>query len=400
MARPKKQGKRAKGIQSKKGFLYIVTTQSVLENGNLINKKIWTATGLADTPENIKTASSIRTELLNKNTHAAISGKNITISEYTDIILDEKRRSIADSTYSAYITRSNNITKYFGNIKVKDLNKKLIETFLDSLFIISKLQYRTVKDIKAFLSEILDHAVADGMIPFNPAKDAIISKSLSAEYAKEKSDDDFFSYKEAQKFLELSKDHKLHKLFYVALFFGLRRQEVLGLRWCAIDFQNKTMIINHTVTKGTKGVNRLNTTKTQSSRRQYPLTDAQIEMFKEIKEEEENNRKLLGKAYFDSEYIFKHEDGTLYYPDSISNSFKDFIKHHAELPQRIHFHGLRTSCVSILVHENMNPKAIQQWVGHKDIETTLKIYAKVKEKEEKQAVSDTMKDIITLKPEQ
>ena len=47
----------------------------------------------------------------------------------------------------------------------------------------------------------------------------------------------------------------------------------------------------------------------------------------------------------------------------------------------------------------MNPKAIQQWVGHKDIETTLKIYAKVKEKEEKQAVSDTMKDIITLKPE-
>ena len=151
MARPKKQGKRAKGIQSKKGFLYIVTTQSVLENGELINKKIWTATGLADTPENIKTASSIRMELLNKNTHAAISDKNITVSEYTDIILDEKRRSIADSTYSAYVTRSNNITKYFGNTKIKDLNKKLVETFLDSLFIISKLQYRTVKDIKSFL---------------------------------------------------------------------------------------------------------------------------------------------------------------------------------------------------------------------------------------------------------
>ena len=57
-------------------------------------------------------------------------------------------------------------------------------------------------------------------------------------------------------------------------------------------------------------------------------------------------------------------------------------------------HGLRTSCVSILVHEGFDVKSIQKWVGHKDIETTLKIYAKVKDKEAKQEILKGMNSLI------
>ena len=144
-------------------------------------------------------------------------------------------------------------------------------------------------------------------------------------------------------------------------------------------------------------INRLNDTKTESSDRFYPLTDEQVDMFVRLKKKEDANRKLFGKDYFDSDYIFKHEDGTLYYPDYPSKSFRKLIKKIPELPQSIKFHGLRKSCVSILVHEDMDVKSIQKWVGHRDINTTLKIYAKVKEKEAKMKVSDTMKDIIMLK---
>ena len=73
------------------------------------------------------------------------------------------------------------------------------------------------------------------------------------------------------------------------------------------------------------------------------------------------------------------------------------IKAHPELPQHITFHGLRTSCVSILVHEGYDVKRIQRWVGHKDINTTLKIYAKVKDKEAKQEILDGMTNIIKPK---
>ena len=68
-----------------------------------------------------------------------------------------------------------------------------------------------------------------------------------------------------------------------------------------------------------------------------------------------------------------------------------------ELPQSITFHGLRSSCVSILVHQGMDVKSIQKWVGHADIDTTLRIYAKVKDKESKMEISNAMNDIIPLK---
>ena len=201
---------------------------------------------------------------------------------------------------------------------------------------------------------------------------------------------------EAQYFLSKVKDHELYELFYLTLFFGLRREEILGLRWSAIDLNNKTMSINHTVTKGTI-VNRTNTTKTASSAREYPLTDEQVEMFSQLKDKEKTNRKLFGNSYFDNDYVFKHADGSLYYPDYPTKAFRKIIKKIQELPQGITFHGLRSSCVSILVRQNMDVKSIQKWVGHTDIDTTLRIYAKVKDKEAKREISDAMNGIIPLK---
>ena len=67
------------------------------------------------------------------------------------------------------------------------------------------------------------------------------------------------------------------------------------------------------------------------------------------------------------------------------------------LSQGITLHGLRSSCVSILVHQGMDVKSIQKWVGHADIDTTLRIYAKVKDKEAKREISDAMNGIISLK---
>ena len=120
-------------------------------------------------------------------------------------------------------------------------------------------------------------------------------------------------------------------------------------------------------------------------------------MFLKLKDKENRNRKLCGNGYIESDYIFKHDDGSLFYPDHPTKSFRKLIRNMPELPQSITFHGLRSSCVSILVHRGMDVKSIQKWVGHADINTTLKIYAKVKDKEAKRAISLTMTDMIPLK---
>ncbi len=87
----------------------------------------------------------------------------------------------------------------------------------------------------------MDQAVKDGIIPSNIVKEVVINRNLADKYANEKnSDDEFFSYEEAQLFLFMVKDHEMYELFYITIFFGLRREEIPGLRWSAIDFRNKS----------------------------------------------------------------------------------------------------------------------------------------------------------------
>ena len=173
----------------------------------------------------------------------------------------------------------------------------------------------------------MEMAIKDGIITSNPVKETTINKNLAAKNSKAKdSDDDFFSYNEAILFLQKAENNPLYELFYITLFFGLRREEVIGLKWSAVDLANRTMQINHTVTKGMAGVNRLNSTKTESSNREYPLSDEQINLFMNLKRKEEYNRELFGKEYQENDYIFKHEDGTTFYPDYPTKIFKKIIK--------------------------------------------------------------------------
>lgn len=397
MARKRKDGRRAEGIQGRKGRLYYIITQQEVIDGKKISKRVWCATGLQDKDENISKAVEMREKRLSSAGNALSVDREVPMKTYVNLYLAKKRRTIADTTYSGYFYRGNRIIDFFDEIKVRSVSKVNVEQFLDHLITDCESQERTVKDIKTLLSGIMDQAVRDGLIAINPVKEATMNKTLILKHAKVKNDDDdFFSFKEAQLFLTIAESHELYELFFVTLFFGLRREEVLGLRWSCVDFDAKEFRVNHTVTKGMT-VNRVNSTKTATSARTYPLTEEQVKMFKHLKAKETENRDLFGSAYHDNDYIFKHEDGSLYYPDYPTKAFGKLIKAHPELPQGITFHGLRKSCVSILVHEGYDVKRIQKWVGHADIDTTLKIYAKVKDKEAKQEILNGMNNIIKPK---
>ena len=397
MARKRKDGRRAEGIQGRKGRLYYIITQQEVIDGKKISKRVWCATGLQDKDENISKAVEMREKRLSSAGSALSVDREVPMKTYVNLYLAKKRRTIADTTYSGYFYRGNRIIDFFDEIKVRSVSKVNVEQFLDHLITDCESQERTVKDIKTLLSGIMDQAVKDGLIAINPVKEATMNKTLVLKHAKVKNDDDdFFSFKEAQLFLAIAESHELYELFFVTLFFGLRREEVLGLRWSCVDFDAKEFRVNHTVTKGMT-VNRVNSTKTATSARTYPLTEEQVKMFKHLKAKETENRDLFGSAYHDNDYIFKHEDGSLYYPDYPTKAFGKLIKAHPELPQSITFHGLRKSCVSILVHEGYDVKRIQKWVGHADIDTTLKIYAKVKDKEAKQEILNGMNNIIKPK---
>ena len=327
----KKDGRRDTGVQAKKGWLYILLPLKKVEEGQRASSKRWVATGLADTNDNLKRAKDMRKSLMSSKSKGLTDDHNVMFVMYVDLYLARKKRTVADTTYAGYLYRSVKIKEFFKKLKLKDITQADIEQFLDYLFAADNC-----KDIKVLFNGIMEQAVKDGLIADNPVKDAMINKSLALRNAKVKEDDDFFSYREAQLFLKKVESHKLYELFFVTLFFGLRREEVLGLRWSSVDLKMKTLRVNHTVTVGTR-VNRLNSTKTDTSTRTYPLTDDQVKMFEHLKAVEIKNRELFGEAYNDNDYIFKNEDGSLHYPDYPSKQLKKVIKENPDLPQHIKF---------------------------------------------------------------
>ena len=398
MSRPKKAGRRCKGIQAKRGLLYVVLSKSVVEDGKKRFFPQWIPTGLEDTKPNIKKAIEFRNSILKIDNSSVYIDPNVTFEELLSYYLQKKKRELADTTYASYEYKSRHILNYFREIKVKYITEAHVKDFLDSLFIKNNLQKRTVKDIRSIFSNIMEYAISSDIIDYNPVKNVMLNKELADEHSgKIIHDDDFFTYEQALLFLKQAKALKkeLYELFCFTFWFGLRREEVLGLRWSAIDFNNHTMRIEHTVTKGTKIVYK-NSTKTSSSAREYPLGDQQLDMLNNLKQKEERGRRLCGRDYIENDYVFKYETGALYYPDFPSKVFKKILAKTPELPQDVTFHGLRKSCVSMLVHNGYDIKSIQRWAGHADINTTLKIYAKVKDRESKQEILNGINRLIQL----
>ena len=162
-------------------------------------------------------------------------------------------------------------------------------------------------------------------------------------------------------------------------FYGLRRSEVVGLKWAAVDFEQNTIEICHTVTTvrldGKEVLVESNGTKTKSSKRTLPLVPVFRERLLALQEEQKENRKLCGRCYNKkyADYICVDAMGNLLKPDYLSNSFQIILQNYHL--RRIRFHDLRHSCASLLLANGVPMKMIQEWLGHSDFSTTANIYS-------------------------
>lgn len=98
-----------------------------------------------------------------------------------------------------------------------------------------------------------------------------------------------------------------------------------------------------------------------------------------VKNKQQHNKLLFGKDYQEREYIFTWQDGRPISPDYVTKSFIKIVSKNDSLSSELTFHDLRKSCVSMMVDDGYSIKEIQKWIGHANVETTLNIYAKVKE---------------------
>ncbi len=354
----------------KNGKYYAVL--NVYENGT--RKKKWICSELPEKGNKRKAGQFLREKLAEYERMEGIVRTDIRFSDYIRTWLEQIARTIDAVTLQSYkIVADKHILPYFDakKLKLTDVTHHLLQQYID---IKSKsgrldgkggLSPRTLRHHKNILTQTLDLAVKNKLIPSNPCQFVIMPPM-------ERYESSFYNDKQLRQMFDAFKDEPLLPLIQITALYGLRRSELLGLQWDSIDFARKTMTIRHTVARVTKVVAK-DKTKNASSRRSFPLTEEALEIFRAAKQTEERNRKAFGSSYTENDYVFKWPDGHTYAPEYVSHKFTRLLKKY-DLPH-IRFHELRHSCASLLIAMGWSLKDVQEWLGHSDIQMTANIYS-------------------------
>ena len=236
---------------------------------------------------------------------------------------------------------------------------------------------------KGILGQALAECVKDGLIPSNPCQYVEMPR-------RERHEAHFYSAEQLQQLITALNGDPIQPLVKIAALYGLRRSELLGLKWDSIDFENGMVLIRHTVCKMIVTVEK-DKTKTQSSRRSFPMTEEARGIFLKAKAEEEENQRLFGKAYQKNDYVFKRPDGRTFAPDYVTHHFSKMLERYG-MPH-IRFHELRHSCASLLLNNGCGLKDVQEWMGHSDTQTTANIYGHL-DTSRKQSLADKLTECL------
>ena len=287
--------------------------------------------------------------------------------------LEIAKGRLAIATYSSYTSIIKNpLEPYFRKKKLtlRELEARHLQMFYSEM--LKKVKSNTVIHYHAVIHSALKYAVKTDMLVQNVADKVDRPKKNDFQPV-------FLSADEMQKMFEALRGTKLELPVLVAAFYGFRRGEVLGLKWDAIDFEKGTISIRRTITATkTDCVYReveQQSAKTKSSLRTLPLVGSFKEIFMQVKEAQELNKKICGNCYnYDYDgFVFVDEMGDRMKLNYLTSEFPKFLERHGL--KRMRFHDLRHSCASLLLANGVPLKHIQEWLGHSDFTTTANIYA-------------------------
>ena len=256
------------------------------------------------------------------------------------------------------------------NIKLVDLKATDLQDFYNKQ--LGRVKANSVIHYHANIHKALKYAVKIDLIPTNPADK--VERPKKNEFK-----GSYYSADEIHALTEIAEGTKLEIPVLLASFYGLRRSEVLGLKWDAIDFEANTLEIKHIVTQasidGKKVLVQADRAKTKSSLRTLPLVPPIRDRLLMLKGQQDTYRRLCGKSYNREYlgYLCVDEIGNIIRPNYVSEQFPKLLEKNGLRP--IRFHDLRHSCASLLLANGVPMKQIQEWLGHSDFSTTANIYA-------------------------
>ena len=302
---------------------------------------------------------------------------DILFGDYIDQWVDELKDSIEITTYNGYKGQINYAIKpYFNSRKITLSTITEGDIALFYKVQLKRVSPTTIRHYHANIRKCLQEAYINNLILCNPADKVKLPKSNT--YVGK-----YYTIEELKELLEKIRGSELEFPVIMGIHYGLRRSEIAGLKWSAVDFEYKTIKICHTMTytkvDGEYRITAKDRAKTFRSIRTLPLMPVIEEMLLKMKAKQDENRDFFKNCYEENDYIYVHEDGSAYNPNFISTQFCKFLR--KMKLKKIRFHDLRHSCATLLRHGGVRMEDIQKWLGHSQLATTEKIYAHFQEEQ-------------------
>ena len=261
-----------------------------------------------------------------------------------------------------------------GAIQLSRLDREDVATWIDALAAGGKLGRRSIQICRTVLRAALTEAVDEGLIPRSPAARVGLPRTVAKEVKPK--DAVAWDAADVDRFLDATAEHRWAVAFRLGALFGLRRSEVLALRWDDVDVEAKSLRIDESLVATNEGAAWSNA-KNERSRRVIPLDDDTVRALTRRRAEQAAERLAAGSEWEDNDLIIATRTGRLVLPRSYDRALATIVDN-AGLP-RLTSHGLRHTAATHMVQGARDVgelRAIADLLGHSP-EMLMNTYAHV-----------------------
>lgn len=318
--------------------------------------------------ERKKDAENDLPRILNEIRKGYTEPENMTLEEYFDQWLNRKKRNVQPGTYEHYESyMRTHIIPGLGHLKISQLEPHHVESFMDEVHE-KDLSQRSKKHIFRILSSSLINGKRSGI------KEGIMEGIESPKVDRQQIE--FWTQEEVNKFMGSlkSKNHAIPII--LALATGMRRGEILGLKWSQVDFENKKISVFNQLKKDDGGKWIISPQlKTSTSYRTIDIDHNTVELLKEHLRQQDKDKMKCGPDYHNLGLVCATSTGDSIKPTYLRTVFNRTIKKSGV--KKISFHGLRHTHATLLLRDGVHPKVVQERLGHRSIQTTLDTYSHI-----------------------
>ncbi len=300
--------------------------------------------------------------------------KQLTVAHWLQQWLEGYAASnLAPKTRESYKHELNNyVIPHLGGIRLGELRPHHIQEYIAKALSEGRklrsggLSHRTVHYHYSILSKALSDAIKMGLIAVNPCKAVSPPKPQHTDIPAIGPD-------ELRKLLSAIRGSSYYLYYHTLLLTGLRRSELLALKWKDVDLELARMYVSHSLHRLDDGTIIIKEPKTSRSRRPVDLPLSLVSLLRQHRTDQEIQRLMLGKSLTEDDFVFSHVDGSPLNPNTVTHTFAK-VAARASMPS-LRLHDLRHIHATMLLKAGVHPRIVQERLGHSTIATTLDIYS-------------------------